>query len=194
MYNLMSLRNYIKKKLKYMFVLNTKFKNLLIIKKKINKDKRGFLFENFKKNKLNNNFVLDNIVYSKKNVLRGLHFQTKNQQAKYLTVIKGKILDVCLDLRKKSKTFGDIFSIILSEKNKTSLLIPKGFAHGYYTYADENIIYYKSSSYRQKKMEIGIKWNDVDLNINWPKKTPILSDRDKSNISFKDFLKKYKGL
>ena len=158
-----------------MKIIKTNFKDLFVIEGQNFKDSRGSFREILRENLLKKNFKFQITSKSKRNVIRGLHFQKKKPQGKYVSVLKGKILDVCLDLRKKSKTFGDIFSIILSEKNKTSLLIPKGFAHGYYTYADENIIYYKSSSYRQKKMEIGIKWNDVDLNINWPKKTPILS-------------------
>ena len=97
---------------------------------------------------------------SKKNVLRGFHFQYKFQQAKFVTVLKGKILDCVIDLRKGSKTFGKSYKIELSEENCKSLYIPEGFAHAYYSYADLNIIYYKLSNYYKLKFESGILWND----------------------------------
>ena len=127
---------------------------------------------------------------SKKNVLRGMHLQTKNQQEKFITVVKGKILDVVVDLRIKSKTFGKHFKILLSEKNCKSILIPKGFAHGFLALDKENIIVYGNSNYRSKKSELGIIWNDKDLNIKWPKKKFIISKKDKKNISLKKFITK----
>ena len=127
---------------------------------------------------------------SKKNVLRGMHLQTKNQQEKFITVVKGKILDVVVDLRIKSKTFGKHFKILLSEKNCKSILIPKGFAHGFLALDKENIIVYGNSNYRSKKSELGIIWNDQDLNVKWPKKKFIISKKDKKNISLKKFITK----
>ena len=127
---------------------------------------------------------------SKKNVLRGMHLQTKNQQEKFISVVKGKILDVVVDLRIKSNTFGKHFKILLSEKNCKSILIPKGFAHGFLALDKENIIVYGNSNYRSKKSELGIIWNDKDLNIKWPKKKFIISKKDKKNISLKKFITK----
>ena len=127
---------------------------------------------------------------SKKNVLRGMHLQTKNQQEKFITVVKGKILDVVVDLRIKSKTFGKHFKILLSEKNCKSILIPKGFAHGFLALDKENVIVYGNSNYRSKKSELGIIWNDQDLNVKWPKKKFIISKKDKKNISLKKFITK----
>ena len=140
--------------------------------------------------------VLDQFVFtclssSKKNVLRGLHMQTSFPQGKYLSVIKGEIFDVAVDLRKKSKTFGKYFSIKLSDRNGFSLYIPEGFAHGFVGLKKENIISYHCTNYRSKKHEIGIKWNDPDLNINWPKGKLTLSKKDKKNISFKEYLNNY---
>ena len=127
-----------------MKVIKTKIKDLLIIKQKNNIDKRGSLRETHNKKVIgHNNFVFEYCTTSKKNSLRGFHFQHKFQQAKYVSVLKGKILDCVIDLRKKSKTFGKVFKIILSEKNCLSLYIPEGFAHGYYSYNKLNIIYYK---------------------------------------------------
>ena len=106
----------------------------------------------------------------KKNVFRGFHFQFKNKQSKYVNVLKGKILDVVIDLRKNSKTFGKVFKIILSQKNALGLYIPAGFAHAYYSYDKENIIYYKLDNYYNPKSESGISYNDDELKINGPQK------------------------
>ena len=134
----------IKKNLVKMKAIKTKFKDLKLIKTKIFNDKRGFFKEVFQsKVGRNYNFVFDCMSYSKKNVLRGLHFQKKNSQAKLLTVMQGKIFDVCVDLRKKSKTYGKYFSIELSQKSEFSILIPAGFAHGFLCLSKECVVYYK---------------------------------------------------
>ena len=109
-------------------------------------------------------------------------------------MVKGKILDYVIDLRKNSKTFGKTFKIILSAKNCLGLLIPAGFAHAYYSYDKINIIYYKLTNYYKPQFEDGIIYNDNDLNIKWPKKNLIVSKKDKKLNSFKKFCKKYKGL
>jgi dTDP-4-dehydrorhamnose 3,5-epimerase len=139
----------------------------------------------------NKKFIFDCTSSSKKNVLRGLHLQVKNPQAKFLTVIKGKIFDVLVDLRKNSKTFGKYFSICLSNRSYSSIYIPQGFAHGFCCLDKENIVYYGCSNYRKKKYEIGILWNDKDLKIKWPIKKPILSDKDSKNFSFKEYCKNF---
>ena len=164
------------------------FGGIKIFKTEIFKDKRGFFREIYKKNLIKNaNFIFDCLSISKKNVLRGLHIQTKNSQAKFLTVIKGEIFDVAVDLRKKSKNFGKYFSINLSSKNYSSIYIPEGFAHGFCCLDKENIVYYQNSNYRNKNNEIGILWNDPDINIKWPIKNPILSVKDKKNFSLKEY-------
>ena len=168
---------------------NLKIKGLKIIKSKIYKDKRGYLREIFKNKILKDKFLFDVMSYSKKNVLRGLHLQLKNPQAKLITVLKGKIFDVCLDCRKKSKTFGKYFSITLSDEENKSLLIPKGFAHGFCTLSDNVVLHYKCSAYRSKNSEWGILWNDKKIKINWPVKKPIISNKDKNNFLFNDFVK-----
>jgi len=126
--------------------------------------------------------------YSKKNVLRGLHLQTKKPQAKLITVLKGEIFDVCVDCRIKSKTFGKYFTIKMSENENKSLLIPAGFAHGFYTLSNDVILHYKCSNYRHKDSETGILWNDKTLKIKWPNKKPIVSDKDKKNVTFEEFI------
>ena len=123
----------------------------------------------------------------KKNTLRGLHLQTKNSQAKIITVVQGKILDVVVDLRKKSKTYGKYYSIIISQNSNFSLYIPEHFAHGFLCLSKECAVYYKCTKYRDKKSETTIKWNDEKLNIKWPIKKPILSNKDKDGINFSDF-------
>ena len=177
-----------------MIVKKTKFRGLLIIKQKNNNDKRGNLRETFNKRILKKKFVFEYCTTSKKNVLRGFHFQTKFKQSKYVNVIKGKILDVVIDLRKRSKTFGKSFKIILSQDNALGLFIPAGFAHAYYSFQKENIIYYKLDNYYSPKFESGIVYNDTDIKINWPRKNMLISKKDKNLKSFKEFKKIYKYL
>ncbi len=172
-----------------MKIIKTKFKDLLIYDKKTFKDKRGYFRELYLQKHFNTKFPFDVMSYSKKNVLRGLHLQLKNPQAKLITVLHGKIYDVCVDCRKNSKTFGKYFSIYLSEKENKSLLIPAGFAHGFCTLTDDVVLHYKCSKYRHSESETGILWNDSDLNIVWPKKKLIISQKDKNNFSFKDLKK-----
>ena len=177
-----------------MKILNTNFKDLKIVKHNSFIDKRGFLRITHNQKKLNNKFIFEYCTTSKKNSLRGFHFQYKFQQAKYVTVLKGKILDCVIDLRKKSKTFGKIFKIILSQKNNLSLFIPEGFAHAYYSYEKENIIYYKLSNYYQPKFEDGILTTDKKVLNIWPKGKKIISLKDRKLKTFEEFKSVYKSL
>lgn len=172
-----------------MRIIKTKIYGLKILKSKNLYDSRGYFREVFKKKKIKNNFVFGCLSKSKKNVLRGLHLQSRYAQAKLITVLKGKIFDVIVDLRKKSKTFGKIFSITLSDNKPLSIIVPRGCAHGYLGLDTENIIYYLCDNYRSKKHEIGIMWNDKDLAIKWPIKKPIISLKDENNISFLTYKK-----
>ena len=172
-------------------ILKTDFKDLVIIQNKKYKDSRGFFMELLKNKDLKKNFPFVVCSYSKKNVIRGLHIQTKNPQGKYISVLKGKIVDIVIDLRKSSKTFGKTFKIILSDKNCKSLFIPPGFAHGFCGLDRDNYIVYNCTKYRHAKSEIGINYKDKDLKIKWPTKKPIISKKDKNNLSFIDFKKKY---
>jgi len=173
-----------------MEITKTKFNNLLILKQPKFKDYRGNLRITYHNKIISfNNFIFDYAVKSKKNVLRGLHIQTKNQQAKLISVLKGKIYDAVVDLRKKSKTFGKSFSIILSENNCKTLYVPEGFAHGYYCLEKENIIYYRLSDYYNPRFESGIMWNDPEIKINWPKGKKILSKKDKLLKTIRSFEK-----
>tara|TARA_A100001015_G_C15009884_1_gene722505 strand:+ start:119 stop:643 length:525 start_codon:yes stop_codon:yes gene_type:complete len=168
----------------------TKIKELLVFKSKHFYDTRGYFRELLIQKKIKKKLIFTVVSKSKKNVLRGLHMQTKFQQGKFVSVIKGRILDVVVDCRKKSKTFGKHFKIILSQKNSKSIYIPPGFIHGFLGLEEENIVVYSCTNYRNKNSEIGVLWNDKNLKIKWPIKNPILSSKDKINLSFKEFIKK----
>ncbi len=170
-----------------MIIKKTKFKDLFIVKQKDNKDKRGSLRETFNNKILKKKFVFEYCTTSKGSVLRGFHFQTKSTQSKYINVIKGKILDVVVDLRKNSKTYGKYFSIKISQDSDFSLFIPENFAHGFLCLSKVCAVYYKCTKYRDENSETTIKWNDKKINIKWPIKKPILSDKDKNGINFEDF-------
>ncbi len=166
---------------------------LLEIDLDIYSDERGFFYEAFNQKLFNEmtlsnyNFVQDNISFSKKNVLRGLHYQLNNSQAKLVQVIKGKIFDVVVDLRRESKTFGNYYSLILSNENKKQLFVPKNFAHGFVTLEEENYVTYKTSDYYDNKSERTLLWNDPELNIDWNlDQEPILSEKDKEGLNFKN--------
>ena len=167
-----------------------KFKDLFITKNKIFKDNRGYFKELLRENIIKKKFPFLVMSYSKKNVIRGLHLQTQNSQGKFVTVIKGRVFDIAVDLRKNSKTYGKYFSCILSEKNSNSIYIPPGFAHGFQALDKENYIIYNCTKYRNSKSEIAIKYDDENLNIKWPLKRQIVSKKDKESISFLEFKKK----
>jgi len=148
-------------------------------------DERGYFLENFKEsefsaNKINAKFVQDNVSFSTKGVLRGLHFQIKpKEQAKLISVISGEIFDVAVDIRKDSPTFGKWVSQILSEKNHKMLYIPEGFAHGFCTLSDTANVLYKVTNEYSLENERGIIWNDPNVSISWPIKNLIVSEKDK---------------
>ena len=173
-----------------MKIIKTKIKGLVIIKTNIFKDRRGSFKEVFRKKILNKNFIFDCLSHSKKNILRGLHLQLKKPQAKMITIVRGKILDVAVDLRKNSKTFGKTFLIEMSEDSDFSLFIPRGFAHGFLCKSKKCTVYYKCDNYRNKNSEKTIQWNDKNLKIKWKIKKPILSKKDKYAQTLKQFLNK----
>ena len=177
-----------------MKLILTRFKDLFIVKHKVYKDRRGSLRITHNDKKIKTKFIYEYCTISKKNSLRGFHFQLKFQQTKYVTVLKGKILDCVIDLRKNSKTFGKIFKIVLSDKNNLGLIIPKGFAHAYYSFNRVNIIYYKLDNYFKQSYEYGINPLDQKLKIRWPSKKLVLSIKDKKHSSLKNFIQKYKYL
>ena len=141
-------------------IIKSNFKDLFLIQNKSFKDTRGYFKELIRENVINKKFPFLVMSFSKKNVIRGLHIQTTNSQGKFVSVLKGRIYDVTIDLRKNSKTFGKVFTCILSEKNSQSIYIPPGFAHGFCALSKENYVVYSCTNYRDKKTEIGIKFND----------------------------------
>ena len=169
--------------------IKTKIKGLFLIKTKKYRDNRGFFKEVAKKKFINENFIFDCLSSSKKNTLRGLHIQLKNSQAKLITVVQGKILDVVVDLRKKSKTFGKVFTLHISDNSEFSFFIPAGFAHGFLCLSKKCTIYYKCTHYQNKNSEQTLSWNDKKLKIKWPIKKPILSKKDKKGLSFEEIKK-----
>ena len=170
-------------------ITRTKFKDLFIIKNKSFNDKRGYFKELVRENRIKKKFPFLVMSYSRKNVIRGLHLQTKDSQGKFVTVIKGKIFDVAVDLRKDSKTFGKSYTCVLSEKNSKSIFIPPGFAHGFQALDKENYIIYSCTKYRNEKNEITIDFNDKNLKIKWPNKKTIVSKKDSRGISLLEFKK-----
>ena len=174
-----------------MIIKKTRFKDLLIVRQKNRSDNRGNLRETFNDKVLNKKFVFEYCTTSKKNVLRGFHFQKSSPQSKYINVLKGKIIDCVIDLRIKSKTFGKKFKITLSEKNSLGLFVPRGFAHAYYTLEKENIVYYKLDNFYKPSAERGIIWNDKSLKIKWPSKEPLVSHKDKNLPTLSEYLKKH---
>lgn len=173
-------------------------KGCFVITPKLFKDNRGYFFESYNQKEFEKklgkdiNFVQDNQSQSSKGVLRGLHFQTGDfEQAKLIRAIKGSILDICVDLRKESKTFGKHFSIELNDKENQQLFVPRGFAHGFLVLEDQTIINYKCDNYYNKESESGVIYNDKDLNIDWKYSSDnlIISDKDKLLPTFKSLFK-----
>ena len=174
--------------------LKTGIEGVYIIKPKVFEDNRGYFMETFSKNAfskfINFNVVQENQSYSRKGVLRGLHFQKgEYAQAKLVRVIKGEILDVAVDIRPNSATFKKYVSVVLSEKNKQMLYIPRGFAHGFEVLSDEAIVVYLVDNIYKRESEAGIIWNDKEINIDWPIKDPILSEKDMSWPTLKEYIK-----
>lgn len=164
----------------------------LLIETKAFTDIRGYFIELYKKSDfekfgLKEEFVQDNLNYSKKNVLRGLHYQLNpNAQGKLVTCLKGEVMDVVVDIRQGSPNFGKWKSYILSDKNKYLLYVPEGFAHGFLTLSEDALLLYKCTNEYSPENEGGIIWNDPDLGIEWGIKNPILIERDLKNPLFKD--------
>jgi dTDP-4-dehydrorhamnose 3,5-epimerase len=180
-----------------MKVIKTDIPDLLIIQPRVFEDERGYFFESYSKKTFEQNgiraeFVQDNQSLSHRGVLRGLHFQNPPYaQGKLVRAIKGSILDVAVDIRKKSPTYGKYLSMELNESNRTMLWIPEGFAHGFLTLADNTIFSYKCTNSYDRASEGSIYWNDPDIGIAWNIKEPILSEKDKINNPFKDLVSQF---
>jgi len=174
--------------------LSTEIKEVIIIEPNVFQDDRGFFMETFRANLLAENginyqFVQDNDSGSKKNILRGLHYQIRHPQGKLVRAIRGEIFDVAVDLRRSSVTFGEWVGVTLSEANKKMLWIPPGFAHGYYVLSDWAEIVYKATDYYAPESDRSIVWNDPDIAINWPIPSctePLLSEKDRLGKRLKE--------
>jgi dTDP-4-dehydrorhamnose 3,5-epimerase len=179
---------------KHMEIIETKLKGVMVIKPRVFEDARGYFLESYNKNVfagagLNMDFVQDNQSLSQKGVLRGLHFQNQpHAQGKLVRVITGAVLDVAVDIRKNSPTYGQWFGLELTEKNKWMMYIPEGFAHGFATLEDNTVFSYKCTNFYNKASEDCILWNDPDLAIDWQLKDPLLSEKDLQGKKMKDFV------
>lgn len=174
--------------------IETKIKDLYIIKPQVFRDDRGYFLESYNKKQfeeygLNMDFVQDNESKSKKGVLRGMHFQTKYSQGKLVRVTKGCVYDVAVDMRKHSPTYGQWEGVYLSDENEKLLYVPEGFAHGFLVISDEAVFNYKCTNFYMPEYDSGFMFNDETVNINWPFDKVgelILSPKDKNHKSFKD--------
>lgn len=176
-----------------MEIIETGIEGLVVVQPKVFKDERGYFFESYNKEKfvsmgLGMDFVQDNQSLSGKGILRGLHFQKPpHAQGKLVRVIKGAVMDVAVDIRKESATYGKHFMVELNESNFKMFYIPPGFAHGFLTLEDETIFSYKCTDVYHPETEGGLPWNDPALNINWPINSPVLSEKDLKFAPFIDF-------
>jgi len=177
-----------------MEVIKTEIPDVLIFKPKVFPDERGIFMETYNKKIFDEigiyyDFKQDNISVSKKNVVRGLHFQKfPFEQGKLVRVVNGAVLDVAVDIRKDSPTFGQYVKVVLSIENNFIFWIPSGFAHGFLSLEDDSTLYYKATEFYNKDAEDAIVWNDPDINIDWGIKGPIVSEKDKNAKSLKDFI------
>jgi dTDP-4-dehydrorhamnose 3,5-epimerase len=174
-----------------MNIIPTSIEGLLIIEPKLFKDKRGFFMETYNQRKyeaagITDTFVQDNLSYSLKNTLRGLHFQIQCSQAKLVQAVSGEIFDVAVDLRPGSATFGKWTGAHLSDKNGRQMYIPKGFAHGFCVLSEFALFYYKCSDFYAPDDEGGIIWSDRDIGIEWPVENPVISEKDKQHPKLSD--------
>ena len=181
-----------------MLIFESQLKGLYIIKPTLFGDSRGYFFESFnsklfaEKTGLNKTFVQDNESKSQKNVLRGLHFQNPPfAQGKLVRVVKGSVLDVAVDIRRESNSYGRHIKQVLSEQNKTVMYIPEGFAHGFVTLENDTIFSYKCTNFYNKESEECLVWNDKLLDINWEIEKPILSEKDQLGKNFSSFVSKF---
>ncbi len=176
-----------------MKVVKAEIPDVLIITPEVYRDSRGYFLESYNSESffaagLTMNFVQDNESLSRKGVLRGMHFQNPPyEQGKLVRVVKGAVMDVAVDIRKNSPYYGKWCSVILTEENKLLFWLPPGFAHGFLTLEENTVFSYKCTQVYNRESEESIIWNDPDLNITWPEKTPIITDRDRNGKLFKDF-------
>ena len=174
-----------------MKIIKTELEGALIIEPRVFEDARGYFmetyqYERYKDAGIDKVFVQDNLSYSEKNTLRGLHYQINKPQAKLVQVLKGKVFDVAVDIREGSSTYGKWTGVELSDENKRQFYIPEGFAHGFCVLSETAYFVYKCSDYYSPEDEMGILWSDPDIGIKWPVSEPVLSEKDMKYSSLKE--------
>jgi len=172
-------------------VLSCDIAGLFVIEPQVFGDARGFFLETWNRRRyreagIDGDFVQDNISFSKKGTLRGLHFQNPNAQAKLMQVLQGEVFDVAVDIRRSSPTFGRWHGVVLSAENKRQFYIPAGFAHGFAVLSDTALFHYKCTEFYWPKDEMAIRWDDPDIGIDWPIKSPLISERDAKGVRLKE--------
>lgn len=177
-----------------MEITETNIPDVLLLKPEVYRDERGFFLEtyreeHFKEKQIDVHFVQDNLSKSQKNTVRGLHYQIDQQQDKLLMVMEGAILDVAVDLREGSPTFGEHVAMELSAENKHQIFIPKGFAHGFSVLSEDALVYYKCTDYYYPEGERGLLWNDPELGIDWKVADPIISEKDRNQPHLQEIKK-----
>ena len=177
-----------------MNIIETTLPGVLVIEPAVFPDSRGFFLETYNQNRypksgIRNEFVQDNLSYSIKGTLRGLHYQYPHSQAKLVQVLAGEVFDVAVDIRKGSPAFGKWFGIRLSGENKKQFFIPQGFAHGFCVLSDHALCSYKCDDFYAPDCEHGIIWSDPDLGIEWPVTDPVISEKDSQYLTLKDIPK-----
>jgi dTDP-4-dehydrorhamnose 3,5-epimerase len=174
-----------------MKIIETELDGVLIIEPHVFKDQRGYFFETYQRQRYTDagivtDFVQDNLSFSKKGTLRGLHYQHPHEQAKLVQVIQGEVFDVVVDIRRESPTFGKWIGRHLSDENKKQLFVPEGFAHGFCVRSDTALFHYKCSDFYAPDCEGGVLWSDPDVAIDWSVESPIVSDKDAKFSCLKD--------
>jgi len=174
-----------------MNVLTCDIPGLLIVEPKVFGDARGFFLESWNRLRyaeagLNADFVQDNVSFSRRGILRGLHFQNPQPQGKLLQVLLGEVFDVAVDIRRSSTTFGKWHGLVLSGENKRQFYVPSGFAHGFAVLSETALFQYKCTELYSPKDEMAIRWDDPDIGIQWPLKEPLLSERDSKALRLRD--------
>lgn len=179
-----------------MNVIETEIADVKIIEPRVFGDDRGFFFESYNKDRyqehgINADFVQDNVSFSSKGVLRGLHFQNPNSQGKLVSVLKGEVYDVAVDVRKSSPTFGKWVGVTLSAENKKQFWVPKGFAHGFLVTSETALFSYKCDDNYNPNAEHSLIWNDPDIGIDWPMDNPLVSPKDEAGLKLSEIEKKH---
>jgi dTDP-4-dehydrorhamnose 3,5-epimerase len=179
-----------------MKIIETELDGVVVIEPNVFNDQRGYFFETYNQNRyqeagIKSNFVQDNLSFSKKGTLRGMHYQHPHDQAKLVQVIQGEVFDVVVDIRRESPTFGKWIGQNISDENKQQIFVPEGFAHGFCVLSETALFHYKCSDFYAPECEGGIHWSDPDVAIDWPLDSPMVSEKDGAFSRLKDIAKDF---